>query len=75
VRAREGGERAALGRKGGWAGALSWAAKQKRAEKEEGVEGFKRKEFSFFKHIQTMNSNKSLNSNTQKNDAPACMQQ
>jgi hypothetical protein len=37
-------------------------------------EGSKKRVFLFFKHTQTMNSNKSLNS-TPKNDAPACMQQ
>jgi hypothetical protein len=41
-------------------------------EKEEG--GGKRKGFPFSKPFKQMNSNKSLNSNTQ-NNAPACMQQ
>jgi hypothetical protein len=68
------GERAALGRKSGWAAGLVVGCKRKRAEKEGGgVEGLKEKGFLFFKHTQTMNSNKSLNSNTQ-NNAPACMQ-
>jgi hypothetical protein len=66
TRAHREGERAALGRKNGWTSEQGVGCGSDRAKKGREKEWFKRKGFLFFKRIQTMNSNQSLNSNTTK---------